>query len=100
MSRLGYVIREKGRREKEERARRKQEMQEIRKETAYKARLEDDMNVVRVALSDPSVTEVQVEVPQAYVTQFMKAAYGDEMAEYTVIIDGSSATIRRRVIQI
>lgn len=100
MSRLGYVIREKGRLEKEERQRRTRELQEIRQETAYKARLFDDMQVVRVVLSDPSVKDVVVEVPEGYITQFMKALYSDEMAEYTVAIDGTRATIRRRVINI
>ena len=100
MSRLGYVIREKGRLEKQEAQRRRQEMQDIRQETAYKARLEDDMGVVKVILSDPNVAEVRVEIPPKYVTQFMKAAYSDEMAEYNVIIDGNKATIKRRIIQI
>lgn len=100
MSRLGYVIREKGRLEKQEAERRKREMQDIRQETAYKARLEDDMGVVKVMLSDPRVSEVRVEVPERYATQFMKAAYSDEMAEYTVVIDGNMATIRRKIIQI
>ena len=100
MSRLGYVIREKGRLEREERARRAEELKEVRQETAYRAKMVDDMRVVRVALSDPSVKEVTVEIPEKNVPLFMKAVYSDEMAEYTVTIDGTKATIRRRIITI
>lgn len=100
MSRLSQVIKEKNRLEKAEKKRRQMELQDVRQDTAYRAKLYDEMQAVKVMLDDPDVEAVYIEIPERYVTLFARAAYSDEMAEYTLEIDGTRATIRRRLIQI
>lgn len=100
MSQLAHVIREKNRIEASARKKREQDMQEVKKDTAYRAKMYDDMQAVRVAFRDPNVESIVIKVPEQYMVQFMKAVYSDEMAEYNVHIDGTEATIRRKMIQV
>ena len=100
MSQLAHVIRERNRIETAARKRHEQEMKDVRQDTAYRARMYEDMQAVRVAFMDPAVDSVTIQVPEKYMVQFMKEVYGDEMAEFNVQISGTKAVIRRKLISV
>lgn len=100
MGQLAHVIKEKGRLEKAERKRRESELRDIRKQTMYRSKMYNNMREIRMLLSDDQVEAVTVQVDQKDMTEFMREVYGDEMSEYSVSVDGNTAVIKRRMLEL
>lgn len=98
MSRISGVLKNRNRVEREDRQRRMAEINAMKTETAYRAKLSEDMQTVMTVLDDPAVESVRITVPGKSMTQFMKAMYSEEMADYQIVQDGDSFIITRRVI--
>ncbi len=99
MSRVLNVLKNKNKREKINKQRKRQVLASMQLESAYRAKLYDDMEVVRVMLDDNNVESVIIEVPKAYISQFMKAMYGDEMAWCNISqIDANTFEIGRKMV--
>lgn len=99
MSRVSQVIRNKNRREKADKQKKRQDMAAMQLEAAYRAKLFDDMKLVGLMLEDEEVESVKMEVPAVYLSQFMKAIYGEEMVEYSINqVDTNVFEIGRKLI--
>lgn len=85
MSRILSVLKNKNSIEKRDKQRRREELNNLRTEAAFRARLHDDMKIIDLILSDEAVDHVIIEVPKASTTKFMRAIYGEEMAQYNII---------------
>lgn len=99
MSRVTQVLRNKNKREKADKQKKRQDMAAMQLEAAYRAKLFDDMKMISLMLEDEEVDTVQIEVPAVYLSQFMKAIYGEEMVEYSINqIDTNVFEIGRKLI--
>ena len=90
LSRIGQVIKNKNRREKADRLRKRQKMAAMQLEAAYRAKLNDDMKQVSILLEDEEVDTVRIEIPDQLLSQFLKAMYAEEMAEYSITQVGAN----------
>lgn len=84
MSRIGNVLRNKNRLEKEAQLKRDRELQRMKKEASYKARLRDTLRQVDNLLDKPDLKSVIIEIPKASIPEFSRVIYESDMAEYTV----------------
>lgn len=84
VSRISQVIKNKNRREKADRLRKRQKMAAMQLEAAYRSRLNDDMRQIKTLFEDEEVDTVRIEVPEKLLSQFLKAIYAEEMAEYSI----------------
>jgi hypothetical protein len=84
MSRTSDVIKNKNKIEKARRLRRKDEMQLLKNQSAFKARLYDEMKKVDMLLNDEDVDAVVVTVPDRSLSQFSRAIYSDDLVGYEV----------------
>lgn len=99
MSRTGQVIRNKNKREKADRQRKRQRLGAMQLESAYRSKLYYEMQLVKLVLSDYEVSGVKIEIPDKYLTEFMKAMYAEEMAEYSIEqIDSNKFIIGRQIV--
>lgn len=93
------VIRNKNKREKEARARKRQDLAAIQAETAFKAKLHDDMKYIDVMLQDEEVDKVCIVIPKKYLSNFLKSIYSEEMAQYSINqLDTDKFEIGRKII--
>lgn len=84
MSRTSDVIKNKNKVEKARRARRKSELVQLRNQSAFKAKLYDELKKVELILSDDKVSAIRIEVPDNVMGQFQTAIYGEDLAGYSV----------------
>lgn len=84
MSRIINVIKNKNRLEKEAAARRNRELQRMKKEASYKARLRSALRQVDTLLDKTEIKSVLVEVPKASIAEFTRLIYEPDMAEYSI----------------
>jgi predicted DNA binding CopG/RHH family protein len=100
MSRTLDVIRNKNKREKEAKARRKQDLVNIQVEAAFKAKLYADVKKdLDIILSDENVDKVCIEVPKQHLAKFMKAIYSEEMVQYNITqLDTNKFEVGRKMI--
>lgn len=77
-----YVLKNKNRYEKEEKRRRKQELDELKEEGIFRVALNKDIETLRTILEDGDVDFVDIEVSEKYLTHFHKALYFEEMQEF------------------
>lgn len=85
LERTMSVLRNKNKREKEDRNRRKQELMSVQNEAAFKAKLYDDLKKdIDIVLKDNQVKSVIVSIPTKHLGSFMKAIYSEEMLQYNV----------------
>lgn len=78
------VVRNKHKVDKALQARRKNELLNLKQQSAYKARLYDELKHVEVMLQDPDVDAVIVEIPPKMLPQFSAAIYAEDLASYDV----------------
>ena len=101
MSRISEVIKNRNKIEKARKARRKNEMQMLRSESACKAKLYDELKHVEILLRDPDIDAVVINVSDASITQFTASIYSDDLAGYDIQqVDGqpNQFKIRRKFI--
>ena len=93
------IIKNKNKRARESRNRREQELRDMRVESAYRYSLHDSMKLIDLMLDDDSVRAVEVQIPKKHLSQFLKAIYFEEMADYTIVqLDADKFSIGRKVI--
>ena len=80
------VIKNKNAVEKKNKHRRNEEMQSLKFESAYKARLHYNMKLVDLILSDSEVESVTITIPEKFISSFSRAIYTiEEMANYNIL---------------
>lgn len=99
LSRTVSVLRNKNKREKQDKMRKRQSLASMQLESAYRAKLYDDMRLVSLMLEDQAVEGIKVTVANNYLSQFMKAIYAEEMSEFSISqIDNTTFEIGRKLI--
>lgn len=99
LSRVSQVIKNKNRREKLARNARNQELRDMQMDSAYRAKLYEILSNIEILLSDEEVDRVRIEVPDAHLSKFMKAIYGEEMAIFEIIqVDNNIFDIGRKIV--
>ena len=99
MSKIVRVLRNKNKLERREKERRAEDLARIKSETAFTARLNDEMKVIDVILRDPEVDKVVIEIPDKQLTLFSRAIYREEMTQYSIIQVGDNTfEVGRRII--
>lgn len=84
MSRISQVVKNKNRVEKMRKARNKEEMVRLKNQTAYKARLYDELSHVDVILEDNDIDGVKITIPNQMIAQFSNSLYSDDLIGYDV----------------
>lgn len=84
MSRLGEVIKNKNKVEKLRRTRRRNEIARLRAQTAFKARLYDELKHVDILLDDENIDAVIITVPEAMQSPFGTALYSEDLVDYDI----------------
>lgn len=82
MSRLVEVLKNKNKVEKAGRVRRKNEITRLRAQTAFKARLYDELRHIDIILEDKDVEAVIITVPDEMQAYFSEALYSDDLVGY------------------
>jgi hypothetical protein len=99
MSKIVRVLRNKNKLERREKARRSEDLARLKSETAFTARLNDEMKVIDAILRDPEVDKVVIEIPDKQLTLFSRAIYREEMTQYSIIQVGDNTfEVGRRII--
>lgn len=84
MSRVTEVLKNKNKVDKLRRSRRKNEIVRLRQQTAFKARLYDELRHVDVILDDKNVKCVIIEIPDTMQSYFSAALYSDDLVGYDI----------------
>lgn len=101
---MGSVLKEairKKRENKREEAKQKREViQAMRIESAYRAKLHEELNTIDALLQNDEIDSIEITVPEKHLSNFTKAIYSvDELAEYTINqISANQFEIGRRII--
>lgn len=91
LERTREVYRNKNKLDKALKARRKNEMLNLKNKSAFKAKLYDELKHIEIILQDPSIEAVQVTVPDKVLSQFSTAIYSEDLASYDVTqVEGES----------
>ena len=101
MSRISETIKNKNKVEKARRALRKNELQNLRNRSAFKAKMYDELKHIEIILSDKNVDSVTLQIPDKYMSLFSMSIYSDELAGYDVVQSDSSPNkfiVRQRYI--
>lgn len=99
MSRISQVIKNKNRREKLARDSKKKELRDMQLDSAYRAKLYEIVTMIEILLDDEEVDKIRIQVPNAHLSKFMKAIYGEEMAIFEVIqVENNVFDIGRKVV--
>ena len=96
LSRLRYAIKNKNRYEKEERERRKVEIDSLRREGLYRVALNNQLGVIQACLDDPSVSAVVIEVDDSSLIDFGRSLRYEEMKDFQVRQAGSANIFKFR----
>lgn len=83
-SRTASVIQNRNRAEKARRKLREEEMQILNGQTAFKARLADDLKDIDFILSDPNIASVIVQVQDEKLPEFARSIHTEDLADYDV----------------
>lgn len=84
MSRISEVIKNKNKVEKAHRARRKNEMLNLRDKSAFKAKLHDELKHIEAILDSNEVDSVVIVIPEKFMYQFNSAIYAEDLAGYDI----------------
>jgi len=84
MSQIRDTIKNKNKVEKARKARRKNEIQTLRRKSIYKATLYDELKHIEIILQDPDINAVIITVPDANMSQFSNAIYSEDLAGYDI----------------
>lgn len=91
LERTREVYRNKNKLDKALKARRKNEMLNLKNKSAFKAKLYDELKHIEIILQDPNIEAVQVTVPDKVLSQFSTAIYSEDLASYDVTqVEGES----------
>lgn len=82
--RTASVIQNRNRAEKKRKKLREDEMQILNGQTAFKARLADDLKDINFILSDPKISSVIIQVPEDKLIEFQRSIHTEDLADYDV----------------
>lgn len=83
-NRTASVIQNRNRAEKKRKKLREDEMQILNSQTAFKARLADDLKDINFILSDPKISSVVIQVPEDKLIEFQRSIHTEDLADYDV----------------
>lgn len=84
MSRISDVLKNKNRIEKSQRARRKEELTNLKSQASFKASLSDEMKYIDSLLDSDEVDSITIKVPEKLITKFGEAIYSEELSGYDI----------------
>lgn len=84
MSRIREVLKNRNRVEKTQRARRKEELNNLRGTAAFKARLYDELKKIDILLDSDEIDSVVITIPDVFLAKFGEAIYSEDLAEYDI----------------
>lgn len=88
MSQISEVLKNKNKVEKAQKERRKQNMMELRNNSAFKASLHDELRRIGAILNDEDVDAVVITVPDDQIARFTGAIF-DEITDFDISqVDG------------
>lgn len=91
MSRIGEVLKNKNRVEKVRRARSKDEMNSMRIDAAFKARLYDELKRIEILFGKDEIESLIIDIPDVFLAKFGAAIFSEDLAEYDIQqVEGSS----------
>ena len=102
MSRVREVLKNRNRVEKTQRARRKEEINSLRVNSAFKARLYDELKRIDILLDSDEIDSVIITIPDVFLPKFGEAIYSEDLAEYDIQqVDGvpNQFYVRHKFIQ-
>lgn len=81
------------------RVRKREELNNMRIESAFRARLYDEIKVIEVMLNDENVKSIVIEVPRQHITKFLRAIYNEEFMQYSITqLDEYTFEIGRKIV--
>ena len=83
-SMIRQVIKNRNRVERMQRARRTEELQSLKNEAMFKAKLYDELKYIDVLLDSDEIGSIVIEVPDTYLAKFGAAIYSEDLAEYEI----------------
>lgn len=84
MSRTSEVIKNKNKVEKARKARRQNEIINLKTKSAFKARLYDELRHLEIVLQDNDIDAVVITVPDKALSMFTTAIYSEDLAGYNI----------------
>ena len=97
MSRVLDVIKNKNRVEKMMKERRREELNSMKYNTAFKARLYEELNKLNILLEHEEVESIVIEIPDMFIANFGESIYSSDLAEYAIEqLDGEPNKFRVR----
>lgn len=84
MSRTSEVIKNKNKVEKARKARRRNEIANLKNTSAFRARLYDELQHLEVILQDNDVDAAIITVPDKALSMFTTAIYSEDLAGYNI----------------
>lgn len=99
MSKLIKAIKNSNYAEKKEKKRREENLQRLRTETAYSAKLIEELKLIDKILEDSEVIKISLEIPENQISLFSRAIYREEFIGYNIVqISNNMFEISRRLI--
>ena len=91
MSKIREVLENRNKVERAEKARRKEDLNALKEDSVYRARLLDELGKIDMILDSEDVKAVIIEVNEKELPKFGRAIYSSELAEYDVVQVNNSA---------
>lgn len=84
MSQLINTLKQKNKVEKTRKKYRNEELAKLRRQTAFKARLYDELKKVDILLDDENINGLIIEVPEKVQSLFTEALYSEDLIGYEI----------------
>ena len=101
MSRIGEVLKNKNKVEKLRVARRKDDLSSMKMDSAFSARLYDELKKIEILFEKDEIESLFITIPDIFQSKFMGAIFTDTLAGYDIKqVEGSSSEfqVRRKFI--
>lgn len=99
MSQILRVLKNKGSLESARKASRQEKLNRLKMESAFRAKLNEDMALVDLVLQDEDVTSVTIEIDNRHITNFMRSIYTEEMAQYSIVqVNENTFNVARKLV--
>lgn len=93
------AIKNKNSLERKYRLRKREELTNLKIESAYKAKLYDELKLIEALLNDDRVESVVIQVPKQHITKFTRAIYSEELMQYSIMqLDEYTFEIGRKIV--
>ena len=100
MSQLVDTLRQKNKVEKARKKYRNEELVRLRHQTAFKARLYDELKKIDILLDNKDIEGVIIEVPENYQSFFTEAIYSEDLIGYDIKqLEVNKYLLKKKLIQ-